>query len=263
LRKYCGAASFEVSGQSQDAVPGEATEQQDPRAGKAKRQVVEDLLWRFACTHEGVEPGGGTRHHMADIAHGEDDSLGHPGGAGGVDDGSRVASGQGLGRIGQVGRAARGEDIVQEDQAGRVRPGSDDALAQGLVPTADQRRGAVLHDGNQLSGGLPGVKRDEDDALGHEGEVESDPADAVMGEENAAVAPFQAGLAQVNARHSNLVEQLTPGGGNDPWAAGFLQKGPGGGGAQVGENRFQKIHRFYRQSPASTSLRKVGLRGGR
>ncbi len=68
-----------------------------------------------------------------------------------------------------------------------------------VVATTDQRRRTILHHGDQLCGRLPGVERNHDQTFRHDGQIERNPVNAVVGQQGAAVAFLQTSLHEKRA----------------------------------------------------------------
>ena len=104
---------------------------------------------------------------------------------------------------------------------------------------AENARGrGILHHRDEFSGSLAGVERDHDYAFGHQGQVQRGPANAVWGQQGAAIAFFQTAGLQKVAGLLGDGEQFAAGDGVNFFAVNFLEHRFGGGFLQLGENIF-------------------------
>ena len=67
-----------------------------------------------------------------------------------------------------------------------------DRIPQRHIAATEQARRAILHHGHKFRRSLPRVQRNDDQALGHDGQIHRNPFNAVMCQQRAAIAFVQA-----------------------------------------------------------------------
>ncbi len=123
-----------------------------------------------------------------------------------------------------------------------------DSVAQGRIATADQRDGAVFHHRNQFRRGLSEVQRNNNQSLGHRGQIKRHPANTVGRQQSAAVALIQSPCSEKSAGLADHFEKFTTGHTRDLTVADLLQHRGVRGDFELRKDFSNKWHEFsYRR----------------
>ena len=179
----------EVHGHCEDACPRQARQQQNPRSGETKRQVMKHAIRHIARPHQFIEARLGAGKHVIEIPNRKHHAFGFAGSPRRVQNGDRVLrrKGGGRGRRARCGRRIGAENFVKQHKPRRIRPRRRDRIAKRRIAAANQAGPGVAQHRGQFARGLTSVHRNGDESLRDNREIERGPPDTVRCDQRATV----------------------------------------------------------------------------